>query len=59
MHGNISLTSYQGKKNKNVLLLSTLHPTLEIDDSEKKMPEVVHFYGSMKYSMDVLDQKIF
>ena len=48
--------SYQGKKNKNLLLLSTLHPTLKIDNSEKKMPEVVHFYNSTKYSVDVLDQ---
>ena len=56
MHDNTTLTSYQRKKNINVLLLSTLHPILEIDDNEKKMPEVVHFYNSTKYDMDMLDQ---
>lgn len=55
-HDNISLTSYQGKKNKNVLLLSTLHPTLEIGSNDKKTPEVVNFYNTTKYGVDVLDQ---
>lgn len=52
MHDNITLTSYQGKKDKNVLLLSTLHPILEIDTNEKKKPEVVKFYNSTKYGVD-------
>ena len=38
-HENTSMTLYQGK----VILLNTLNPTLEIDDSEKKTSEVVHF----------------
>lgn len=55
-HENITLTSYQGKKNKNVLLLSSLHPTLEISSNEKQKPEVVNFYNATKYGVDVLDQ---
>jgi hypothetical protein len=54
-HDNITLTSYQGKKNKNVLLPSTLHATLQITPNEKKTPEVVDFYNSTKNG-DVWDQ---
>ncbi|GBO30856.1 hypothetical protein AVEN_69727-1 [Araneus ventricosus] len=55
-HDNITLTKYQGKKHTNVLLLSTLHPTVEVECNEKKMPEANKFYNSIKYGVDVLDQ---
>ena len=55
-HENVSLTSHEGKRNHNVLLLSTLQPTLQTNDSERKTAEVVHFYIATKYDMDVLDQ---
>ncbi|GBL74813.1 hypothetical protein AVEN_243665-1 [Araneus ventricosus] len=55
-HDNITLTEYQGKENKSDLLLSTLHPTLEVECNEKKTPEVNKFYNSTKHGVDVLDQ---
>ncbi|GBL74609.1 hypothetical protein AVEN_235516-1 [Araneus ventricosus] len=55
-HDNITLAKYQGKKNKNVLLLSTLHPTLEVECNKKKAPEDIKFYNLTKYAIDVLDQ---
>lgn len=54
--GDTTLTSYQGKVHKNVLLLSTLHSSVEVASDGKKLPETVHFYNSTKYGVDVVDQ---
>lgn len=51
-----TLTVYQGKKNKNVLLLSSLHPTVQINSNEKLTPETIQFYNETKYGVDVVDQ---
>jgi len=40
-----TLTFYEGKVNKNVLLLSTLHSTIDIERNRKKLPETVQFYN--------------
>jgi hypothetical protein len=41
----VTLTVYQGKVNKNVLLLSTLHSTIDIKTNRKNLPETVQFYN--------------
>lgn len=51
-----TLTVYQGKKNKNVLLYSTMHTDVEIQNNSKHLPETVSFYNSTKFAVDVLDQ---
>jgi len=51
-----TLTVYQGKVNKNVLLLSTLHSTTDIGTNRKKLPETVQFYNKTKHGVDILDQ---
>ncbi|KAJ8893459.1 hypothetical protein PR048_006057 [Dryococelus australis] len=51
-----TLTVYQGKKNKNVLALSTLHPNISIGNDHEHLPEIVSFYNATKYGVDVLDQ---
>ena len=48
------MTVYQGKVNKNVLLLSTLHSTIDIGTNRKKLPETVQFYK--ENGVDILDQ---
>lgn len=52
------LTSYQCKRDKKVFVLSTLHNTLRIDDSDnpKKKPNTVVYYNKTKYGVDVADQ---
>jgi hypothetical protein len=56
--GGAILTVYQGKINKNVLLLSTLHSTIDIGTNRKKLPETVQFYNKTKCGVDdILDQK--
>lgn len=52
-----SLTIYQAKRSKNVLILSTLHDSIQVDESSaKKKPVSVTFYNSTKYGVDVVDQ---
>ena len=52
----ILLTVYQGKRKKNVLLLSTLHADTTIADNQKKTSETVKCYNDTKYGVDVVDQ---
>ncbi|XP_073503255.1 uncharacterized protein [Phyllobates terribilis] len=54
---NFTLTVYQGKPNKNVVILSSVHPDVVVaSDSGKKTPETVKFYNETKYGVDVVDQ---
>ena len=50
------IVSYQCKKNRSVLLISSLHLSKRIDDTEKKRPEIVSYYNSNKCGVDVVDQ---
>lgn len=54
-----TLLSYCPKKDKTVLLLSTMHNDGEIDEaSEKKTPEIIKFYNKTKGGVDVVDKLI-
>jgi hypothetical protein len=50
------LTEYQGKVNKHVLLLSSLHTNVNTAKLKRKTPETVAFYNSTKFGVNVLDQ---
>ena len=54
----VTLTSYQCIKRKSVIIMSTLHPDVEIpsDNNPKKKPETVLFYNKTKADVDVIDQ---
>jgi len=52
---NATLVSYCPKKNKVVMLLSSLHKNWKIDESTGK-PEIVMFYNSTKGGTDTFDQ---
>jgi hypothetical protein len=51
-----TLTVYQGKVNKNVLLLSMFNSTIDIETNHKKLPETVQFYNKTKREVDIVDQ---
>ena len=55
-HYGCTLTVYQAKTTKNVLLLSTMHSTVDIDDDQKSKRETVNIYNSTKFGVDVVDQ---
>lgn len=52
----ITLTVYQGKANKNVIVMSSLHPDVALGSDGKKKPETVTFYNETKYGVDIVDQ---
>lgn len=52
---NATLVSYIPKKNKTVLLLSTLHDDGKIDEESGK-PEIIMCYNNTKSGVDVLDK---
>jgi len=54
----ITLTCYQCKKAKPVIILSTLHPDEEVssESNTKKKPETVLFYNKTKAGVNVIDQ---
>ena len=47
-HDCFTLNVYQDKKNKNVLLLSTVHPAVKIGDDDKLLPKTVAFCDATK-----------
>ncbi|XP_050300110.1 piggyBac transposable element-derived protein 4-like [Anthonomus grandis grandis] len=51
-----TIVSHVPKKNKSVILLSTMHNDNVVDDSSKK-PDIVLFYNDTKAGVDALDQK--
>ena len=55
-HNGCTLKVYQAKTTKNVLLLSTMHSTVDIGDDRKSKPETVNFYNFTDFGVDVVDQ---
>lgn len=53
-----TLVSYLPKRNKNVVLLSTLHKTVEISDREDRKPAIILDYNRNKGGVDNLDKVI-
>lgn len=54
-----TLVSYAPKKNKSVLLLSTMHAQEEVDiDREERKPYMIHDYNMTKGAVDAFDQQI-
>lgn len=53
-----TILSYVPKKNKSVILLSTMHNDDKIDKStgESKKPEIISFYNMTKGAVDVVDE---
>ena len=49
-----TLTVHQNKRNKNVLLLSTMHHAVKIDDDNKLLPKTVAFGNAKKWGADML-----
>lgn len=51
-----SLTVYQGKREKNVIVLSTMHPNITVGETEKRLPETIEVYNKNKAGVDSVDQ---
>ncbi|GBP19814.1 PiggyBac transposable element-derived protein 4 [Eumeta japonica] len=55
-----TLVSYVPKKKRSVVLISSLHCAVEIDEStnEKRKPSIVTFYNKTKGGVDEVDKKV-
>lgn len=54
---NVTIVSYVPKQGKAVILLSTMHNTIDITGPKKK-PEVIHYYNSGKGGVDCMDKML-
>ncbi|XP_068205034.1 piggyBac transposable element-derived protein 4-like [Palaemon carinicauda] len=54
--GDMTLTVYQGKLKKNVVVFSTFHQDVSLENNAKKTPETIKFYNETKYRGNILDQ---
>ena len=52
---NLTLLSHTPKKNKAVILVSSMHHTMATDPNDK--PEIINFYNSTKGGVDSMDEK--
>ncbi|XP_050509073.1 piggyBac transposable element-derived protein 4-like, partial [Diabrotica virgifera virgifera] len=53
-----TVVNYIPKKNKNVVLMSTLHHGKDISDRNDKKPQIILDYNSTKGAVDTLDQLV-
>lgn len=53
-----TLVSYVPKQSKSVVLLSTMHSTGEIDNTEQQKPKIILDYNNTKGGVDTFDQMI-
>ena len=57
-NNDFTLTSYQHKKGNNRLILSTMHQTVSIGETQKKIPESVNYYDSTRQGVEALDKMV-
>ncbi|XP_015430868.1 PREDICTED: piggyBac transposable element-derived protein 3-like [Dufourea novaeangliae] len=53
---NCTVTIYKSKPNKKLLLLSSKHKSVKIEEDGKLLPETMVFYNNTKFSIDMTDQ---
>ena len=54
----VLLTKYQCKKQKSVFLLSTMHVNPYVDETNKRKPDLIHFYNKNKCGVDAADSML-
>lgn len=57
-HEKVTMCSYVPKKNKAVILLSTMHSDASVGDDAKQKPEIINFYNKYKAGVDTMDQMV-
>ncbi|CAB3251546.1 unnamed protein product [Arctia plantaginis] len=57
-HEKVTMCSYGPKKNKAVILLSTMHSDASVGDDAKQKPEIIIFYNKYKAGVDTMDQMV-
>ena len=55
---NTCLVSYVPKKNKAIILLSTMHNQIQNAEDETRKPEIILHYNQTKIDVDIMDQMV-
>jgi CO dehydrogenase/acetyl-CoA synthase gamma subunit (corrinoid Fe-S protein) len=55
-HDMYTLTICKCKPSRNVVLLSSMHQSVDIGNDATKRPETITFYNATKFGVDVVDQ---
>lgn len=50
------LSIYKAKPNKKVLILSSMHSSVEIEKNHTRIPDTIRVYNNTKFGVDVTDQ---
>nr|XP_012148086.1 PREDICTED: piggyBac transposable element-derived protein 4-like [Megachile rotundata] len=53
---NCMLTIYKAKTRKKVLILSSMHNSVQVEKNDTRTPETIQLYNSTKFGVDVTDQ---
>ncbi|CAK9833051.1 PiggyBac transposable element-derived protein 4 [Anthophora retusa] len=53
---NCTLTIYKAKPNKKVLILSSMHNSVQVEENDTRIPETIRLCNSTKFGVDVTDQ---
>ncbi|XP_026475643.1 uncharacterized protein LOC113389687 [Ctenocephalides felis] len=53
---NCTLTIYKSKPTNKVLLLSSKHKFVKVENNDKRLPETVSYYNKTKFGVDMTDQ---
>ncbi|XP_043505326.1 piggyBac transposable element-derived protein 4-like [Polistes fuscatus] len=53
---NCMFTVYKAKPRKKVLILSSMHNSVQIEKNDTRTPETIQLYNSTKFGVDVTDQ---
>lgn len=53
-----TICSYVPKKKKSVILLSTMHMTGEVENTDAAKPEIIKYYNKTKGGVDVMDKML-
>nr|XP_014098913.1 uncharacterized protein LOC106623819 [Bactrocera oleae] len=57
-HEKVTMCSYDPKKNKAVILISTMHSDISVGDDAKRKPELINFYKKYKAGVDTMDKMV-
>ena len=57
-HGDATVCSYVPKKKKTVVLLSSMHISGQVEETQSAKPEIIKYYNETKGGVDAMDKML-
>ena len=57
-HRDATVCSYVPKKKKAVVLLSSMHMSAEVEETQSAKPEIIKYYNKTKGGVDTMDKML-